>query len=129
MKKTAIAALFALAPGAALGAPGVTDISKTSSGEALYATICQACHMADAKGGTGAGVIPALANNPRLKLADYPVTLIVRGRGAMPGFTDTLNPAQIAAVATYVRTHFGNSYAEPVTAAQVETRIKALGAQ
>ena len=34
--------------------------------EALYANVCQACHMADAKGAVGAGTIPALAANPRL---------------------------------------------------------------
>ena len=37
----------------------------------------------------------------------------------MPWFDDILAPAQIAGVATYVRTHFGNDYPEPVTEADV----------
>ena len=76
--------------------------------------------MADGKGGSGAATIPALANNPRLAAPAYPILLVVRGRGAMPGLTDLLGPAQIAGVATYVRTHFGNSYPAPVTVAEVK---------
>jgi mono/diheme cytochrome c family protein len=76
--------------------------------------------MADGKGGAGAGVIPALAGNPRLAAGVYPVTLVVRGRGAMPGFTDLLSPAQIAAVVTYVRTDFGNHFEKPVSEAEVK---------
>jgi mono/diheme cytochrome c family protein len=92
-----------------------TLMQPPETGEAVYRQVCQACHMADGKGGTGAGTIPALANNPRLGAAAYPVLLIARGRGAMPGLTDLLDPAQIASVSTYVRTHFGNSFTKPVT--------------
>jgi mono/diheme cytochrome c family protein len=76
--------------------------------------------MANAMGGTGAATIPALAGNPRLQVAEYPITMVVHGRGAMPYFTDTLTPAQVAAVVTYVRTNFGNHYAKPVTEAEVK---------
>ena len=75
--------------------------------------------MADAKGGTGAATIPALAKNPKLAEPGYPIGMILQGRGAMPPLTDLLNPAQIAAVVTYVRTHFGNNYKKPVTEADV----------
>jgi mono/diheme cytochrome c family protein len=81
--------------------------------------------MADGKGGTGAGTIPALANNPRLGAAAYPVLLVVKGRGAMPGLTDLLGPAQIAGVATYVRTHFGNNFTKPVTVDDVKPYLPA----
>jgi mono/diheme cytochrome c family protein len=75
--------------------------------------------MANAKGGQGAAVIPALAGNPRLAVAAYPIAMVVNGRGAMPGFTDLLNPTQIANVVGYVRTHFGNAYSKPVTPQEV----------
>ncbi len=101
-------------------APGGSAILKPPvTGEQVYRQVCQACHMADAKGGSGAATIPALANNPRLAAAAYPITLVVKGRGAMPGFTDLLSPAQIAHVVGYIRTHFGNSYPKPVTEADV----------
>ena len=93
------------------------------TGEEVYQQVCQACHMADAKGGQGAAMIPALAKNPKLAEPGYPIGMIVQGRGAMPALTDLLNPAQIAAVVTYVRTHFGNSYKKPVTEADVKMML------
>src|SRR5258708_39207559 len=68
------------------------------SGEELYNNICRGCHMMDAKGATGAGSYPSLAANPNLESAGYPVTLVVRGRKAMPPFGDMMNDAQVAAV-------------------------------
>jgi mono/diheme cytochrome c family protein len=93
------------------------------TGEQVYQQVCQACHMADAKGGAGAATIPALARNPKLAEPGYPIGMIVQGRGAMPPLTDLLGPAQIAAVVTYVRTHFGNDYKKPVTEADVKLMI------
>jgi mono/diheme cytochrome c family protein len=82
--------------------------------------------MANAKGGQGAAIIPALAGDPRLAVAAYPIAMVVNGRGAMPGFTDTLSPTQIANVVGYVRTHFGNAYPKPVTPQEV---VKIEGAK
>jgi len=96
-----------------------SKVAAPVTGEQAYAQVCQACHMADAKGGTGAATIPALANNPRLATAGYPISLILKGRGAMPSLTDLLAPEQIANVTGYIRTHFGNNYAAPVTAEDV----------
>jgi len=106
-------------PAAAQGYDGVTTITPATSGQQIFTYICQACHMANAKGGTGAATIPALAGNPRLKNAGYPIIRVLRGHGAMPGFATVLTPAEIAKVVTYVRTHFGNNYADPVTEADV----------
>ena len=94
--------------------------AKPVTGEQVYVQVCQGCHMADAKGGKGAGQIPALAKNANLEDPSYPISMIVQGRGAMPPLTDLLSPAQIAAVTTYVRTHFGNSYRKPVKEADVK---------
>jgi mono/diheme cytochrome c family protein len=111
---------------AAIAAPAVADepggVTKTEApvtGEQVYTQVCQACHMANAKGGQGAAVIPALADNPRLAVAAYPIAMVVNGRGAMPSFTDILSPTQIANVVGYVRTHFGNAYTKPVTPQEV----------
>lgn len=41
----------------------------------------------------------------------------------MPPLSETLTPAQIAQVVTYVRTHFGNRYRAPVTTEQVKSVI------
>ena len=93
------------------------------TGEQVYQQVCQACHMADAKGGKGAAAIPALAKNPKLAEAGYPIGMVIQGRGAMPSLTDLLSPAQIAAVVTYVRTHFGNTYRTPVKEADVKAMM------
>ncbi|HJQ58715.1 MAG TPA: cytochrome c [Vineibacter sp.] len=83
-------------------------------GAVLYRSICQGCHMPDAKGATGAGRYPALAGNEKLEAAGYAIFIVVNGQKGMPGFGDMLDDAQVAAVITYVRTHFGNAYADPI---------------
>lgn len=89
------------------------------SGEELYNNICRGCHMADAKGATGAGSYPSLAANPNLESTGYPITLVVHGRRAMPPFGGMMSDAQVAAVVNYLRTHFGNNYGDRVTAQDV----------
>ena len=85
------------------------------SGEELFRNICQGCHMPDAKGAIGAGAYPALASNPRLAAAVYPITVVLHGQRAMPPFAEGLDDAQIANVINYVRSHFGNRYKDQVT--------------
>ncbi|WP_394840712.1 cytochrome c [Pendulispora brunnea] len=83
-------------------------------GEALFRAICQGCHMADGRGAVGAGAYPALAHNERLRAKEYVIFMILRGRGAMPPLAPSLRDEQVAAVANYVRTHFGNDYREEI---------------
>lgn len=90
-----------------------------TDGAQLYQAVCQACHMANAMGGAGAAAFPALAKNPKLAEAGYPISMVTNGHKAMPGFKSQMSDAQIAAVVTYVRTHFGNDYQEPVALDQV----------
>jgi mono/diheme cytochrome c family protein len=92
------------------------------SGEDLFKNICQGCHMPDAKGAIGAGAYPALADNPRLKAAIYPVVVVLHGQRAMPSFGDSLNDEQIANVINYVRTHFGNHYKDQVSPQAVKAQ-------
>jgi mono/diheme cytochrome c family protein len=92
------------------------------SGEDLYHNLCQGCHMPDAQGAIGAGAYPALAHNPRLGAAIYPITLVLHGQRAMPPFDESLSDQQIANVINYVRTHFGNRYKDQVTPAMVKAQ-------
>jgi mono/diheme cytochrome c family protein len=128
MDGTKVLALAAaiIAGGAAL-AQGIGDSSgaghtaaSSSGGEQVYREICQACHMAHAEGGTGAGNVPALAANAHLADADFLLNRVLRGQGGMPAFSGMLTQEQIAGVAGYVRTHFGNDYAKPVTVDDVK---------
>jgi mono/diheme cytochrome c family protein len=91
-----------------------------TSGEELFANVCQGCHMQDAAGATGAGTYPSLASNSYLQAGAYPLYVVVHGRRAMPPFGDMLNDEQIAAVVNYVRTHFGNNFRDAVTAGDVK---------
>jgi mono/diheme cytochrome c family protein len=91
-------------------------------GETVYVEVCQACHMANAKGAVGAGRIAALASNPNLAAADYPITVVTGGKGAMPWFRGALTDQQIADGINYVRSHFGNRYRDRITAADVTER-------
>jgi mono/diheme cytochrome c family protein len=85
------------------------------SGEALYANICQGCHMEDGRGAVGAGAYPGLANNSKLEPRSYPVYVVLHGLKAMPPMEKMLSDEQVAAVVNYVRTHFGNVYTDSVT--------------
>ncbi len=91
-----------------------------STGKAVYEHVCQGCHQANAKGAWGAGAgFPALAANKNLENVGYPISMVENGHGGMPWFNGTLTDAQVAAVINYVRTHFGNSYKDMITAADV----------
>lgn len=91
-------------------------------GEAVFKNICQGCHMPNAEGAVGAGAYPALAKNPKLEVAGYPVAVIVHGQKAMPPFGGLLSDQQIADVVNYVRSHFGNNYKDKVAPADVKAQ-------
>src|SRR5262249_31656564 len=88
------------------------------TGEALYADICQGCHMPGGVGAGGAGTYPALGRNPNLAVAGYVLSVVIIGRKGMPPFGGMLTDQQVAAVVNYVRTHFGNEFSDEVTAAE-----------
>ncbi|MEP6484790.1 MAG: cytochrome c [Rudaea sp.] len=88
-------------------------------GPTLCRAICQGCHMPDARGAKGAGEYPALANNPKLAVATFPVARVLRGWLGMPSFAGNLTDAQIAEVVNYVRSHFDNHYTDQLTADDV----------
>jgi cbb3-type cytochrome c oxidase subunit III len=76
-------------------------------GASVYAKNCAACHGANGIGGIG----PALAENPHVNIGDPTnmLTTILQGRSLMPSWRGQLSASDIASVATYVRSSWGNS--------------------
>ncbi len=115
-----------LASGAALAQPagegvfGSPSRFTETSGAAIYRNVCAGCHMPQAQGAAGAGVYPALAADPRLAAAGYPVGVVVHGQRAMPPFGNLLTNQQIADVVGYVRQNFGNAYLDMLTPDEVQ---------
>ncbi|ALP61208.1 cytochrome c oxidase subunit II [Paraburkholderia caribensis] len=78
----------------------------TERGGKVYAANCAVCHQPTGK---GAGAFPALdgskvANGP---LAEH-VSIVLKGKNAMPAWAPTLNDVEIASVITFERNSWGN---------------------
>ena len=54
-----------------------------------------------------------------LASADFVVSVLLGGLKAMPTVGDMMSDTQVADVANYVRTHFGNAYSSPVSVVAV----------
>jgi len=93
----------------------------------LYADNCASCHQANGQG--IAGSIPPLANNPAVVAAKPFDTLAVVLQGvpaqgdvpAMPSFSGSLSDSDVADLANYVRTSWGNKAAPNAVPALVKT--------
>jgi mono/diheme cytochrome c family protein len=108
------------------------DTPDLADGKQVYEHICQGCHMPDGMGAVGAGFYPAFAGNPNLASAQYTAQVILIGRGNMPSFGEgnpvgeqawfsmTLSDEEVASVANYIRSHFGNAFEDRLTAVQVK---------
>ncbi len=103
-------------------------------GEAIYLTRCQSCHKANGEGIPGE--YPPLQNSEyvagdkerviRVLLHGLRGEITVNGAsysGVMPPWGDYLDDEQLAALLTFLRSHFGND-ADPVSAAEV-ARVRA----
>jgi mono/diheme cytochrome c family protein len=114
------------------------DQSVMAAGGAIYQDLCSACHKSDGSG--VANLIPNLSRAATVNTGDPTTVLRVILDGAqsvatdreptgpaMPAFGWQLNDAQVAAVATYVRNHWGN--APPVSEAEVKRERAALEAR
>ncbi len=94
-------------------------------GQQVYASYCAQCHGDNGQGMTGA--VPALASNGAVtaKGPQDVIRAVLGGLAAqstfspMPGFATVLSPDQIAAVANYVRTAWGNGAPANATGAMV----------
>lgn len=93
---------------------------STTTGEELYHTMCQACHMEDGQGASGAGDYPSFVGDERLRTPFYAMDVILNGFRGMPSFRDELTNQQIADVVNYLRTHFGNQLEADATADDAE---------
>ena len=102
------------------GTHGASALSETD-GTNIYQHVCQGCHMPNAEGAVGAGTIPALAGNAKLRSTGYPVYVVLNGLGGMPAVGGELDDGQVAAVVDFVTTHFGNRAADTLTTAQVKS--------
>ncbi|MBV9056163.1 MAG: c-type cytochrome, partial [Candidatus Eremiobacteraeota bacterium] len=127
-------------------APAVSDDQVTAarspvalSGAELFAQKCATCHQS---AGQGSDAYPPLASNPVVTSADPSamIAVIVNGRsgpltvngytfnGQMPTWKGTLTNADIASVATYVRSAWGNN-ASGVTEEEVASAGAPVSAQ
>ena len=103
-------------------------VGMLGDGASLFSGNCAACHSANAGGspqGHGTpglvGITAVSQSNPdNLVMAILDGVDRVSGTPRlMPAFAEQLTDAQVATLATYVRTQFGNPALEPVTEAQV----------
>jgi cytochrome c oxidase subunit 2 len=94
-------------------AAGADDPHKTYTvaelmerGGKVYASNCAVCHQPTGK---GAGAFPALDGS---KIANGPiaqhVSIVLKGKNAMPSWAPTLNDVEIASVITFERNSWGN---------------------
>lgn len=120
-----VAALAALA---ALGANPSGALAEAPDGQVVYREHCLVCHQED--GGGVPGFQPGLGHSPlAVGEAEALISFVLLGSLAsgpsgdfdnvMPSFA-ALSDAEIAAVLSYMRGHFGNA-AGAVTAAEVGT--------
>ncbi len=108
---------------AAAGFAYAQDAPLFEQGMELYERECEVCHLP-----TGLGIppgFPALAGNSIVVDVNRIVSNIHEGRGNMPAFP-TLNANELAALATYVRGAWENSFA-PAEPDEVAAILEGLG--
>lgn len=93
--------------------PVVADLETSSLGQQRYTQLCTACHGLQGGGGVG----PPLAGNPNVADERNVITILLYGRGQMPGFAQ-YGDETIAAISSYIRTDWGNNYST-ISEAQV----------
>ncbi len=89
---------------------------ESDSGQYTFEHLCAACHMPAGVGYPGA--YPALAKNPKLAVASYPITVVLNGLNAMPALGSMLNDQQVSDVVNYLRSNL-NAYKPTTTPADV----------
>ena len=98
---------------------------RFAAGRMLYAEYCLGCHQAT--GGGSKGAAPALAGNPSVTASqpDNAIMAMLQGFapqeewGGMPSFAGALNNREIADIANYIRTAWGNNGEPNATASMV----------
>lgn len=106
-------------------------VAFDKSASALFNSNCAACHGATGQGiGKGFHAYPSLYNHSSTGAADSRNLVAViltgvqrhmdQGEVMMPSFANQLNDEQVAQIANYVSTQFGNPAGATVTAKQVK---------
>jgi cytochrome c oxidase cbb3-type subunit III len=89
--------------------------AQSALGQRIFSSTCAGCHGLDARGGEHG---PNIASDARIqRLSDPELLNIIRNgiaKGGMPAFGSSLNPAQIEAVVSYLRSLQGKN--KPVVA-------------
>jgi mono/diheme cytochrome c family protein len=92
--------------------------AQALDGKQIFASNCAACHQVTGLGIPGA--FPALKGNKFVQGEPSAVmATVLKGRGGMPTFAESLDDASLATVISYVRSGWGNT-ASPVTADDVK---------
>lgn len=97
---------------------------QTPQGSQIFQQNCAVCHGNQGRGEIG----PALAGNQNLQDEQHVIQQILYGGQQMPPFSGQLSDEQIAAVATYVRTSWGNDFG-PIEPQQVADNRLGAGEQ
>lgn len=109
--------------------------NTTTDGAVLYQSACASCHGQSGRGAAGPALgelrdIRSIHPNNLVQVIAGGIDLKIDKRHIfMPGFADQMNPQQIAALATYVRTAFGQAPQElgTVTEEQVNEVLSGRG--
>ncbi|MHA4869303.1 c-type cytochrome [Duganella sp. PWIR1] len=119
------AAMVVVAAFAAAASSPLRAQEAAVDGKALFQKNCAACHQAGGKGIPGA--FPALANSKFVQGKGTEVAaVLLKGRGGMPDFSDSLSDRDIATVLTFVRSNWGNK-ADGLSEADVGSLRATLG--
>lgn len=106
----AVAGLISLAVSAqtkkapAKKAPAGKTAGKSVDVAAIWKQQCQKCHAADGKGIESLEPPDMTTEAWQAKTKDEEITAAINeGKGIMPGFKDTLKPAEVAALVKHIR--------------------------
>jgi len=101
----ALAGLISIAGSAQTGKRKAPAKGKAVDASALYKQHCAKCHAPDGKGIESLEPPDMTTEKWQTETSDAAIeTAIKEGKGIMPGFADTLKPAEITALVKFIRT-------------------------
>jgi mono/diheme cytochrome c family protein len=122
------AAVAVFCSAAALAQDTRNKQSEMTLGKTVYmGARCFACHGEYGYGGAG----PRFREDRYLGLSSYVIGQILLGRDIMPPFERVLDDRQIAAVASYIRNSWGNTFGDvqPTQVAQIRHDLQSHPSQ